>query len=62
MGNINIRKLIEAYAKRCVEDMDMDELCTFAQNTIEDELDQCTNQYVIDTINDYYPDLIDDAS
>lgn len=60
MGKPITPELIEAYAERCVEDMDMRALLLFAQSTIQDNLMDCTPEYIEETIRDYYPDLMED--
>jgi hypothetical protein len=59
MTQTELTDLIEQYAKRCVDDMDMDELCVFAQTTVEESLTGCAEDYIIETIREYYPELIE---
>ena len=51
-------ELIDAYAWRVVDDMDLKTLCQWCAETIAHDFDTETDEYVIETINDYYPDLV----
>jgi hypothetical protein len=55
-----VSQLIEEYADACVNSMDMDTVCTFAKMTIEADLAGATDAYIIETIRDHYPDLLDE--
>jgi ppGpp synthetase/RelA/SpoT-type nucleotidyltranferase len=52
MNKLNNRAaVIESYAYEAMEDMDMRVMCTFVQDTIEDELKQYTDQEIIDILD-----------
>jgi hypothetical protein len=53
-------KLINAYAWRVVDDMDLKDLCAFAADVIAHDFKTETEEYVIETIKNYYPDLLND--
>lgn len=54
-----VSQLLEEYAERCVEEMDIDTVCTFAKMTIEADLAGATDAYIIETIRNDYPDMVD---
>ena len=52
-------KLIDDYAWRVVDDMDLKDLCRFAAEVIAHDFDTETDEYVVEQIENYYPDLLD---
>ena len=52
--------LIEAYALRVVDDMDLKTLCRFATDMIINDFDTQSDEYVIEQVKEYYPDLLED--
>lgn len=55
-----ISQLIEEYAECCVEAMDMVALCEFAKETIEEDMTGLSEAHIIETINEYFPELLGD--
>ena len=53
-------KLIDNYAWRVVDDMDIKDLCQFVAEVIAHDFETETDEYVIEQIQDYYPDLIEE--
>jgi methionine aminopeptidase len=51
--------LIEAYAERIVDGMDMKELVQLAHETICERLEDYTDADLEDEIAEFYPDLLD---
>ena len=52
-------KLIDAYAWRCVDDMDIKELRqALAERIIHDFEDVISDDYIIDVIKGHYPELL----
>ena len=60
MTSEELDKLIDAYAWRVVDDMDLKDLCAFAADVIAHDFETETDEYVIETIKDSYPDLLND--
>ena len=54
-----IVQLIEEYAERVIDDMDMDTLCSFAKVTVEDDLSGLSEAEIIETVREYYPELLE---
>lgn len=52
-------QLIDNYAWRVVDDMDIKDLCQFVAEVIASDFDTETDEYVIEQIKNYYPDLLD---
>jgi hypothetical protein len=55
--------LIEEYASRIVEGMDMDDMYNFIYDTLVERLDDYTDNDLVNEVAEYYPDLVetDDA-
>ena len=53
-------KLVDAYAWRVVDDMDLKDLRAFAVDVIANDFETETEEYIIETIKDYYPELLND--
>ena len=51
-------KLIDNYAWRVVDDMDIKDLCRIVAESIVHDFDTESDEYVIEVVNDYYPDLL----
>lgn len=51
--------IIEAYAERVVEDMDLDALVEFAMEAIMDRLEDYTDAGLVAVVANYYPDLLE---
>ena len=51
-------KLIDDFAWRVVDDMDIKDLCRAMANQIASNFDQYTDKEVVDEIKEFYPDLI----
>ena len=53
-------ELIESYANRSVEDMDLDALCEFAQNLLEERLNNLSDEALLEEIEQFQPELLED--
>lgn len=53
-------RLIDNYACRIVNDMDSKDLCRIVAEYIINDFENETDEYVITTIKDNYPDLFDE--
>ncbi len=51
-----IRKLIQAYAERVVDNMDVRDLCAFAIDTIVDNMDDYNESELMEELSHYYDD------
>ena len=51
-------KLIDNYAWRVVDDMDVKDLCRIVAESIVHDFDTESDDYVLEVIKDYYPDLL----
>ena len=51
-----LSKLIEAYAERIVDNMDVRDLCAFAIDTISDNLDGLSETELLEELGHYYDD------
>lgn len=52
--------LIENYASAVVEGMDLDSLIEFAYDTIVENLDNCSDQELLEEVERYDPELIEE--
>ena len=53
-------ELINNYAWRCVDDMEIDDLCRAMVKTISANFDTESDEYVIEQVKEHYPDLLED--
>ena len=53
-------ELIDTYAWRIVDGMDVKDLCHIVADMIVRDFETETDEYVIDQIKEYYPDLLED--
>ena len=53
-------KLIDDYAWRVVDDMDIKDLCRAMADQIAMNFDNHTDEEVINQIKEFYPDLLED--
>jgi hypothetical protein len=53
--------LIEEYASRIVEGMDMDDMYNFVYETLVERLDDYTDTDLVNEVSEYYPDLVEDV-
>ena len=51
-------QLIDNYAWRCVNDMDIGEICRVMAEQIADKFDSKSDDYVIAQVQKSYPDLL----
>lgn len=58
--SIDRDKITEKYASQVVESMDVDSLVEFAYDTIVENLNECTIQELIEVVENYDPDLLDE--
>ena len=58
--SIDRDKITEKYASQVVESMDVDSLVEFAYNTIVENLNDYTIQELIEEVENYDPDLLDE--
>jgi ribosome assembly protein YihI (activator of Der GTPase) len=54
LSNDQLRKLIEAYAERVVDNMDVRDLCAFAMDTIVDNMIDYNEAELMDELSIYY--------
>jgi len=54
LSNDQLRSLIEAYAERVVDNMDVRDLCAFAIDTISDNMDGLSESEVLEELQHYY--------
>jgi len=54
-------KLIDDYAWRCVDNMDIKDLCRIVAEQIAASFDTEPDEYVIEQVKEYYPDLLDES-
>lgn len=52
-------ELIEAYADACVEDMDLKTMMVALKDTIETDMSYESDDYIVSTIRDFYPHLLE---
>jgi hypothetical protein len=52
--------LIENYASAVVEGMDLDSLIEFAYDTIVESLDNCSDEELLEEVERYDPELIEE--
>tara|TARA_Y100001937_G_scaffold126178_1_gene194810 strand:+ start:1003 stop:1185 length:183 start_codon:yes stop_codon:yes gene_type:complete len=60
MNHENRDTLIYNYATQVVDDMDFKDLCVFAVETIEKNMESYSDEEVITEIKDHYPHLLED--
>ena len=53
-------KLIDNYAWRVVDDMDIGDVCKALAESIAYDLEAESDEYVIARVKEYYPDLLED--
>ena len=53
-------KLIDNYAWRVVDDMDIKDLCRIVADMVAHDFETESDEYVIEQVKEYYPDLLDD--
>ena len=53
-------ELIDNYAWRCVDDMDIGDVCKALAEQIAANLDTKSDDHVIKQVKEYYPDLLED--
>mgnify|MGYP006908315331 CR=1 FL=1 len=52
-------ELIDNYAWRCVDDMDIKDLCRAMAEQIAASFDTESDDYLIEQVKEYYPDLLE---
>jgi hypothetical protein len=53
-------QLVEAYAERVVDGMDMDEVLELAFEAITTRLATYTDEDLLEEVTDFYPDLVEE--
>ena len=53
-------KLIDDYAWRVVDDMDIKDLCRIVADMVVHDFETESDEYVIEQVKEYYPDLLED--
>ena len=53
-------KLIDNYAWRVVDDIDIKDLCSLVADTIARDFETESDEYVIETVKELYPDLLEE--
>jgi len=56
LSNDQISELIQAYAERIVDNMDMRDLCAFAIDTICDNMSDYNERELMEELSHYYDD------
>ena len=51
-------KLIDDYAWRVVDDMDIKDLCRIVADMIAHDFETESDEYLIEQVKDHYPDLL----
>lgn len=54
-------KLIDDYAWRCVDDMDIKDMCRALAESIAHDFETESDEYVIEQVKQFYPDLLEDS-
>lgn len=54
--------LIDNYAWRVVDDMDIKDLCRIVADTIVQDFESESDSYLIKQVKEYYPDLLEEES
>ena len=54
-------KLQNAYVNAVIDDMDMDSLIQYAADSLHHYLDKESNDELIDTVKELYPELLNDT-
>tara|TARA_Y100000361_G_C11035370_1_gene277023 strand:- start:45 stop:230 length:186 start_codon:yes stop_codon:yes gene_type:complete len=55
------KKLIDDYAWRVVDDMDIKDLCRIVADMVAHDFDTESDEYVIECVKEYYPDLLENC-
>ena len=58
MTNEERDRLIDDYAWRVVDDMDIKDLCRIVAEMIVQDFESHSDEYIIEQITEYYPDLL----
>ena len=61
MTTEELDKLIDNYAWRVVDDMDIKDLCRIVADSIVHDFDNESEEYIVNQIKEYYPDLLEDV-
>ena len=54
--------LLQDYAEQIVDTMDMDTLVMFAMDTIMEKMSQFSDNEIVEEVNEYYPELLEEYS
>ena len=54
-------KLQNSYVSQVIEDMDLNSLIDLASDSLHDYLDKESDEELIDTVKEQYPDLLNDT-
>ena len=60
MTTEELKNLVEEYAERVVDDMSLKDLCIFAVDIIFHDFVNESEEYILETIQDTYPELLED--
>ena len=52
-------QLVEAYAERVIDGLDMDEVLELAFEAISSRLETYSDEELLNEVSDFYPDLVD---
>ena len=52
-------KLIDNYAWRCVDDMDIKDMCRALAEQIASDFEGESDEYVVEQVKQFYPDLLE---
>lgn len=51
-------QLIDDYAQRVVDDMDIKDLCRIVANMVAQDFENESDEYVIEQVKEHYPELL----
>lgn len=57
---MNKKAIIEQYVCSCVDNMDIDALIEFVQDTMTSRLNDMTEDEVIEEVREFYPEIIEE--
>jgi hypothetical protein len=54
-------KVQEEYISRIVDGMDIKELVQYALDTLDEQMNELTDEQLLSDVKEYYPDLLENA-
>ena len=58
--NINRVQLQRDYVERIIDGMDISDLCMIVADYMHENLEDYTDEQLVEEIRDYYPDMVDE--